>query len=81
VNTLPNSHQAVSQAYEFVLNCIGQDKGNDGKICSITYASTDSTLPITKTLGSPVPTTAPIFFFKAINLFTAYVLTNPSFAT
>jgi len=79
MNTPPNSRQTVSRAYEFVLNRIGQDKDN-GEICSITYASTDSTPPITKILGSPVPTTAPVFFM-AVNLFTAYVSTNPSFAT
>ena len=26
VNTFPSSHEAVSQAYKFVFNCIGQDK-------------------------------------------------------
>ena len=47
VNTLPSSHKAVSQAYKFVLNCIGQDKDSSeiwydyiqfikaGKVCGI----------------------------------------------
>ena len=32
----------------------------------------DSTLPITETFGFIVPTTTPVFFFKAINLSTTY---------